>query len=121
MKIALPTMGKDGFDEKVGEHFGRCPTFTIYDPEREDVEIISNNSKHKGGKGNPPDLLANKGVDVMICSNLGKRAVSLFEKLGVEVYTGAEGTVEESIELWEKERLQKTSVSDACDQGKHYP
>ncbi|MFW6038831.1 MAG: NifB/NifX family molybdenum-iron cluster-binding protein [Candidatus Saliniplasma sp.] len=121
MKIAMPTMGDSGFDEKVGEHFGRCSTFTIYDSEKDDVKVISNNSRHKGGKGNPPDLLAKKDVDVMICRNLGKKAVSLFEKLGIDVYSGARGTVKESIESWEKEKLEKTSVSDTCDQGKHYP
>lgn len=121
MKIALPTMGENGLKEKISNHFGRCPNFTLYDVEDDDIDVISNNSRHKGGKGNPPDLLAEENVDVMICKNLGKKAVSLFEELGIDVYSGARGTVEEAIEDWKEDRLEETSVSDACDEGKRYP
>jgi len=121
MRVALPTMGEKGLKEKIGAHFGRCPTFTIYDLETEEIEVISNNSKHKGGKGNPPELLAEKDIDCMICKNLGRKAVSLFEDLGIEVYDGAEGTVQEAVESWKNDSLDETSISDACDEGQHYP
>ncbi len=121
MRVALPTMGEKGLDEKIGTHFGRCPTFTIYDLEDEEIEVIPNNSKHNGGEGNPPELLAEKNIDCMICKNLGKRAVSLFEDLGINVYDGAGGTVEQAIENWKNDSLDETSISEACDEGKHYP
>lgn len=121
MKLALPTTGENGLKEKVSTHFGRCPTFTIYDVEDEDIKVISNNSRHKGGGGNPPDLLAEEDVDAMVCQNLGKKAVSLFEELGIDVYSGARGTVKDAIEGWKENRLEETSVSDACDEGKRYP
>lgn len=121
MRVALPTMGEKGLEEEIGAHFGRCPTFTICDLENDEIEIISNNSKHAGGKGNPPELLAEKDIDAMICKNLGKKAVSLFEDLGIEVYDDAEGTVGDAIESWKNDNLKETSISDACDEGQQYP
>lgn len=120
MKVAMPTDGERGLEENIAQHFGRSPTFTIYDTEKEDVNVIENQSKHRGGKGNPPELLAEEDVDVMICSNLGRKAVNLFEDLGIHVYCGAGGTVQEAIEAWENDELEEATVAEACDEGRHH-
>ncbi|MEF8874737.1 MAG: NifB/NifX family molybdenum-iron cluster-binding protein [Candidatus Thermoplasmatota archaeon] len=119
MKVAIPTMGESGFDEKISGHFGRCRTFAIYDTEEEDLNFIPNNSKHMGGKGNPPELLAEENVDVMLCGNLGRKAVNLFEELGIDVYCGAKGTVDDALDSWDEDGLEEASVSDACEEGRH--
>ncbi len=121
MRVALPTDGEGGKDATLGAHFGRVPTFTIYDTETEEIDAIQNNSKHRGGRGNPPELLDEQDIDVLVCSNLGRKAVSLFEDMGIDVYSGARGTVEEAIQAWKDGKLEETSVSDACDEGNHYP
>ncbi|MFW6040539.1 MAG: NifB/NifX family molybdenum-iron cluster-binding protein [Thermoplasmatota archaeon] len=121
MKIAVPTMDDGGLDKDISPHFGRCSTFTIYDLKNDETNIIPNNSKHKGGKGNPPELLAKENVDVLICKNLGRKAVTLFNNLGMEVYSGAQGKAKEGIDSWKNNRLTKTSVQDACSEGKRYP
>ena len=120
MRVAFPTMGEKGLKEEIGNHFGRCPTFTIYDLEDDEIEIISNNSKHNGGQGNPPELLAEENIDCIICKNLGKKAVSLFEDIGINVYDGAGNTVEEALNSWKGNELEETSISEACDEGNHY-
>jgi len=53
MKVAVPTMGNEGLDEEVGQHFGRVPTYTIVDTETNDVKVINNTSQHAGGQGYP--------------------------------------------------------------------
>ncbi len=50
MKIYVLTMGTDGLDEFVGEHFGRASSFTIADMETNDVRVVSNTSGHFGDK-----------------------------------------------------------------------
>lgn len=116
MKVCIPTMGEKGLDNLVGEHFGRVPTYTIVDLETQDVKVIPNTSEHMGGEGYPPTIMANEGVDAMLCRGLGRRAISMFDELGIEVYIGATGTVKDTIDAFKQGRLQKAGASDACGQ-----
>jgi len=117
MKICVPTIDEKGLDDSIGEHFGRVPTYTIVDLETDDVRIIPNTSHHMGGRGDPPEIMAKEGVNAMICQGLGRRAISLFESLGIEVYIGASGTVRDAIAMFQQGMLQKATVDNAC--GKH--
>jgi len=114
MKVCIPTEGSGGLDAQVGEHFGRVPTYTIVDTETGEVEVLPNESEHFGGSGLPAELLAQAGVDVLLCSGLGRRAMGLFEDYGVMVYIGAHGTAEEALERWKREELQAATDEDVC-------
>jgi predicted Fe-Mo cluster-binding NifX family protein len=116
MKICLPTIGEKGLDNQIGEHFGRVPTYTIVDINTNDVKVIENTSEHMGGQGHPPEIMAREGVNIMVCRGLGRRAIMMFEQLGIDVYIGASGTVRDAIELFKQGKLQKASMSDACGQ-----
>ena len=113
MRICIPTLGQNGLDERIGEHFGRVPTYTIIDLETDEVTVIPNTSHHMGGSGNPPELMAQGGVDVMICQGLGRRAISMFEDLGITVYIGASGSVKDAIKMFQEGTLQKACLDDA--------
>ena len=117
MKICIPTMGEGGLDDIVGEHFGRVPTYTIVNLETDEVKVVPNISHHMGGQGDPPQIMAREGVNVMICQGLGRRAINMFEDLGITVYIGASGTVRDAVNTFKQGNLQKASESDAC--GKH--
>jgi len=109
-------MGENGLDNTVGEHFGRVPTYTIVDLETNKVKVIPNTSEHTGGQGYPPEIMAKEGVDILVCRGLGRRAISMFEQLGIEVYIGASGTVRDAVAAFKQETLQKASEGDACSQ-----
>jgi len=116
MKICIPTMGENGLDNQVGEHFGRVPTYTIVDLDTNEVKVIPNTSEHMGGQGQPPQIMAREGVNVMVCRGLGRRAITMFEELGIDVYIGASGTVKDAIDAFKQDKLQKASIDDACGQ-----
>ena len=117
MKICIPTIGNKGMDDVVGEHFGRVPTYTVVDLDKNEVKIIPNTSHHMGGHGDPPEIMLKEGVNVMICQGLGRRAISMFEGFGIDVYIGAYGTVKDAVDAFKQGKLQKASESDGC--GKH--
>ena len=117
MKICIPTMGKRGLDDSVGEHFGRVPTYTIVDLETDEVKVVPNVSHHMGGQGDPPEIMVREGVNVMVCQGLGRRAISMFEGFGITVYIGAIGTVRDAVAAFKQDMLQKATVDDAC--GEH--
>ena len=114
MRVCIPTMGENGLDDSVGEHFGRVPTYTIVDLETDKVEVIPNTSHHMGGQGYPPELLVKEGVTVMVCQGLGRRAINMFEEFGISVYIGASGTVRDVITAFKRGRLQKAGMGDGC-------
>lgn len=105
MRVCIPTAGEGGLDDQVGEHFGRAPTYTIYDTETGEVEVLPNTSEHLGGSGLPVELLAQAGVDVVLCAGIGSRALSLLSQYGIEVCTGAIGTARQALEAWRAGRL----------------
>ena len=109
-------MGENGLDNNVGEHFGRVPTYTIVDLDTNEVKVISNTSEHMGGQGQPPEIMAREGVNVMVCRGLGRRAITMFEELGIDVYIGASGTVRDAIDAFKQNKLQKANINDACGQ-----
>lgn len=114
MKIGVPSNGEKGLDEKVGEHFGRVPNYTIVDLENDNVKVVPNTSHHMGGKGNPPEIMKNENVDAMVCQSLGRKAIDLFKRMGIEVYVGAHGTVHDAIKSFKKDELQKADESNGC-------
>ena len=116
MKVGIPTNGDNGLDEEIGEHFGRVDTYTIIDLETNEVKIIPNTSNHMGGEGYPPELLKKEGITIMVCRGLGRRAITMFEEIGIDVYIGASGTVKDAVEAFKQGSLQKASEGDACGQ-----
>jgi len=113
-RVCVPTAGAGGLDDWVGEHFGRVPTYTIYDTETGEVELVDNTSEHMGGTGLPGEILGELGIDVLLCSGLGRRALSLLSENGIEVCTGISGTAREAIEAWKGGTLSPASDRDAC-------
>ena len=117
MKICIPTMGDKGLDEQVGEHFGRVPTYTIYNTDTKEIEIVKNVSIHVGGgSGYAPELIAKAGANIMVCGGLGRKAIGLFEQSGIMVYVGASGTVKEALDKYENGQLQAATDENACAQ-----
>lgn len=116
MKICIPTIGENGLNDQVGEHFGRVPNYTIVDLDSNQVKVIPNTSNHMGGVGQPPEIMAREGVNVMVCRGLGRRAIMMFDELGIDVYIGATGTVQDAIDAFKQGKLQKANVEDACGQ-----
>ena len=114
MKIAIPTTGKKGLEDQVFPHFGRAPTFTIVDTETLEVELRENVSEHFGGMGKAPTIVGEAGAEALLCSGIGPRAITMFEGLGIRVFTGAAGTVRDSVEAFKQGRFHEATDKDAC-------
>lgn len=119
MKVCVPTDGEGGLEDMVGQHFGRAPTYTAMDAETKMVELIENTSQHHGGSMLPPELLAEYGIDVMLCGGLGPKAVQMFENFGIEVFVGAQGKVSDAIAAWEAGELARAADNNVCHSHEH--
>lgn len=119
MRLCIPSNTRGGLDDQVGYHFGRVPSYTIFDDSTNEVEIIENTSSHRGGTKLPAELLREHNVDVMICGGIGRRAIQIFEQSGVEIYIGAQGAVRDAIEQFRNNKLTMATDKEACQQHKY--
>lgn len=75
-----------------------------------------------GGMGKPPEILANNGVDAILCTNLGPRAIMMLERFGVKVYRYpglVPLKVRDIIQLWKEGKLVEADESSACKEHRH--
>ena len=112
MILCVPSSSENGMESEVGLHFGRVPYYTIVEDEK--VRIIKNTSRHMDGIKYPPELLKNEGVDVMICREIGGRAVKMFREIGIDVYVGASGKVSDAVESFRKNQLAMVGKNHVC-------
>ncbi|MDW7659537.1 MAG: P-loop NTPase [Bacillota bacterium] len=82
-------------DTVVADHFGHCDGFAVYtvgdDGKAQKAFVL--NPGHKPGF--LPNYLHDQGVQVIIAGGMGSGAVEIFNEKGIEVYTGAKGSVDE--------------------------
>lgn len=121
--IGIPTLNEGGLLSDISMHFGRTPYLTIIKVENDeiiDIDTIEIQGKHTGGSKTPAEIISNSGVDVLLCGNLGPKAVSMLQNSGMTVYSGASGKVENAIKAWQTGMLQladKNSCNDKADKN----
>lgn len=117
MKICIPTETNAGKEAKVYEHFGSAPYFTVYDTEKEAVEIINNsNQHHSHGMCQPMNALMGKQIDAVVTGGMGARAVQKLNEGGIRAYRAVPGTVADIAAQFLKGGLAEITVSNACNQ-----
>lgn len=114
MRIAIPSNGDKGLEERVAYHFGRCPYYTILDEKGKVVEIKENTSEHMGGSGLPPKILKEQGINILLCRGLGRKAIAFSDRIGLEVQIGERQTVKEIFEEWKAGNTKKATMADSC-------
>jgi len=114
MRIAFPTLGNEGLDDTIGEHFGKVPTYTIVDTETHEVKVVENASIHGGGEIYPPELLSREKVDVLICSGIGRKALSMFQGFKIKVYMAGVKKVADALQDFINGELKEACIEDGC-------
>ncbi len=111
MKIVVTSQGRS-LDDPVDPRFGRCPIFLVIDPQTLDFEAVPNPNLELGaGAGiQSAQLMADRGVTVVLTGNCGPNAFSTFGAAGIEVITGVSGTAREAVEAYKAGRLNKASA-----------
>lgn len=118
MKIAITSAGTD-LNSNVDPRFGRTPYFLIVDTDTMQFEAIENpNVNAMGGAGiQSAQLVANKGVEVVLTGSCGPNAFQTLQAAGTKVITGVVGTVSEAIERYKSGQLNPITGPNV---GSHY-
>jgi predicted Fe-Mo cluster-binding NifX family protein len=108
MKICVTSQGRDLLAQ-VDPRFGRCQYFIIVDPDTLEFEAIQNpNVAAASGAGiQSAQLMADKGIEVLLTGNIGPNAFNTLQAAGIKIITGVTGTIQEAIESFKKGGLQE--------------
>ena len=103
-----------GLDADVDPRFGRCQYFVIIDPQTMEFESLENSSAMAaGGAGiSTAQMIANKGVQVVLTGNCGPNAYQTLSAAGVQVITGAVGSVRGAVEAYKTGKLQPSTQAN---------
>ena len=117
MRICIPTTTNDGKTANVHAHFGSAPFFTIYDADKDAVEIIDNaNQHHSHGMCQPMGALIGKKIDAVVCGGMGARAIQKLNEADIKVYRAIPGSVEEIAQQFSKGGLEEITAENACQE-----
>lgn len=114
MRLAISAEDNNGLDSTISHHFGRCPYFLLVDVEGEEigeVQVIDNPYYAQHQPGMVPEFIHNHNVDVMISGGMGRRAIAFFQEYGIDIATGATGTVKATIDNYLRGNL---STAEPC-------
>ena len=112
MKIAVTYDNGEIF-----QHFGKTESFKVYEVEDNKVvssEVIGSNGT---GHGALAGLLAEQGVNVLICGGIGGGAQTALTEAGIELCAGAQGNTDQAVESYLKGELVSSGVN--CDHHHH--
>jgi len=111
MKICV-TATANSLDAQIDPRFGRCSYLIIVDSETMQFEAIPNTAAGAtGGAGiQAAQTIASKSVKLLITGNVGPKAFQALSATGIEIATGAFGTVRDSIEKFKRGELNKTGA-----------
>jgi len=113
MKIAITSSGPE-IKSEVDPRFGRCQYFIVYDTENNQFEVVENNNvRGMGGVGiQSAQMMADKDVKAVITGNCGPNAFRTMNAAGIQLITGASGTVESAIQEYKKGNLKPSDQSN---------
>ena len=112
MKIAVTYDNGEVF-----QHFGKTESFKVYEVEDNKVvssEVIGSNGT---GHGALAGLLAEQGVNVLICGGIGGGAQTALTEAGIELCAGAQGNTDQAVESYLKGELVSSGAN--CDHHHH--
>lgn len=92
MKIAVTYDNGEIF-----QHFGRTETFKVYEIQSGTVVDMQLLSADGTGHEALADLLAENGIDVVICGGMGAGAQNALASVGIQVCAGAEGDCDAAV------------------------
>lgn len=108
MRIAIPAEDDRGLESSVSGHFGRARYFVFVDIEGNEIkghEVVEVPFEEHG-PGDLPGFVNEHGGEVVLAYGMGQKAIGFFNKLGIEVVTGAYGSIKDVVKAFIEQVLE---------------
>jgi len=112
--VCVTSEGKT-LDSNVEPRFGRCRYFLFVDTATMRFEAVDNAAGGAaGGAGiQAGQLVASRGARAVLTGNVGPNAYQTLQAAGIDIYTGASGTVREAVENFKSGAYRKADSATA--------
>ena len=121
VKIVIPVEEFTGEESQISGHFGRAPVFAVVELSNENevrsLNPVKNIGEHFGGRGRASALIVDLKPDVLIVKGMGRRAISLFQDLGINVLSGDVRDIREAIDAYLNDKL--LHLTEPCGESRH--
>jgi predicted Fe-Mo cluster-binding NifX family protein len=108
MKLAVSATGKD-LEAKIDPRFGRAPYFIMVDSETMAYEVVNNSQSlnlPQGAGIQAGQMIVKNKADVLITGNCGPKAFQVLQSAGIEIVTGASGSVKDAVMQYKAGKLK---------------
>jgi len=114
MKVVVPSAGKT-LESPVDLRFGRAAYFILADTDSGAFEAHDNAQNVNAAQGagtQAAETVSRLGAEAVITAHCGPKAFRALQAAGIQVVTGAQGTVREAVEAFRSGDLQPASSPD---------
>lgn len=121
MKICIPSQDGRGLESEVHGHFGSAPWFTFVDTDTGDVNPVENPACGTSpGSCHHVGMLARRGIDAVVSTGIGRRALAGLADAGIRVLVAPERRVSAVVDLAKSDGLAAFELDAACAGGFHH-
>jgi len=120
--IAVSAEGDRGLDSPVCRQFGRAPYFCFVEEEDGrlgECRCLPNPFYDEHKPGQVPLFIKRQGADVILSGKMGESAARIFAHHGLEVATGASGSVQQAVEAFLSGAIKGWQPHDRHGDGPH--
>jgi predicted Fe-Mo cluster-binding NifX family protein len=117
MKIAVPVTKSNQIDD----HFGHCEFYGVYtiSEKNEIIDVQTIKSEQGCGcKSNIANVLAEKGVKIMLAGGIGGGAINVLNNSGIKVVRGCSGNAADIVTLYVAGKINDSGES--CSQHENH-
>lgn len=114
MKVLVSSSGT-ALHSQMDPRFGRAEFFAVVDTETNEIEVVRNDEARDAAQGagiQAAELAARFKVKVVITGHCGPKAWAALSAAGIDVVSGATGTVAQAVEAFKKGLLKPASAPD---------
>lgn len=118
MKICIPTESGQWLESKTSDHFGTAPFFTFIDVDTDTYRVVPNPEchNHHGTCHHVPLLTAHE-IDAIVCTGIGRRALSALRDAGIEALAAPDKTVGGVVRAVRDGTARPLPAHHACEGG----
>ena len=119
MKVCITAAG-EGLSAPADPRFGRAPHFVLVETDTRVTTTVPNAGARAGhGAGvEAAQTVAAWGVHALVTGHCGPNAFRVLQAAGIEVFTGASGTVDDSLQAFLDGRLDRAEAPDVAAGGR---
>jgi len=114
MKVIVTSQGRE-LNSPVDPRFGRAKYFLVVDTETGEFSATDNSQNLNAAQGagiQAGKKVVDLGAKAVITGHIGPKAFTTLQTGGVQIYTGAAGTVADAIEQFKAGALKQSSAAD---------